>query len=215
MAKCLVQANGQVSEAPDRSVVHTLVNLVQGRMLEYLSDRICRDYGIDDEHSRFQVMTALLSAFSDEFFALFRSKIDFSPTLALSIARRIIRKEIEHAPTPPAATSKDDSDRLYPAIFRKYFEYRNLAELQRMVESDAEIEKIILLARLRREVQDSQRYQRLVQILEQDREGFCTSFFMDCLRHNRLQKLIALVESGAWESEVNAVREHMAHLRGE
>jgi hypothetical protein len=211
MAKCLGQTPAR-SEAPDRAVVHLLVNLVQGRMLEYLADQICRDYGIEDEQSKFQIVTALLHIFSDEFFALFRSKIDENPALVVDIARRIIRKEAE---SPTTVLRQQWADRLYPAIFRKYFEYRNLQELQHMVESDAEIQKIILLALLRRTLEDGPRYDRIVRILEQDREGFTTAYFMEQVKHDQVAQLLANVESGRWEAEVAAMRERLAHLRGE
>ena len=207
MAKCLDQTVPDVPPS-NRAVAHTLVNLVQGRMLEYLADRICRSYEIEDEHSKTQIVTALLNIFSDEFFAVFRARIDREPTLAAAIARRIIRKEA-------GAPGGHASDRLYPAIFRKYFEYHNLGDLQQMVESDAVIQKILLLAMLRRSISDTQGYQKLARLLEQDSEGFVTAFFMDRVRHKKLAELIALVESGAWRGEVDSVRERMAHLRGD
>ena len=212
MAKCLGQVPPQ-TDAPDRAVVHLLVNLVQGRMLEYLADQICRDYGIEDEQSKFQIVTALLHIFSDEFFALFRSKINQNPALVVEIARRIIRKESE--PAPKTGTRREWADRLYPAIFRKYFEYRNLQDLQHMVESDAEIQKIILLAMLQRTIPDGQRYAKIARILEQDREGFTTAYFMERVKDGKMPELVALLDSGRWEAEVASMRERVAHLRGE
>ncbi|HEX7926702.1 MAG TPA: hypothetical protein VF678_03860 [bacterium] len=211
MAKCLAQVPAK-SSTPDRAVVHLLMNLVQGRMLEYLADQICHDYGIEDEQSKFQIVTALLHIFSDEFFALFRSKIDEDPTLVVDIARRIIRKEAEH---PTFVLGQQWADRLYPAIFRKYFEYRNLQELQHMVESDAEIQKIILLAMLRRTLEEGPRYDQVVRILEQDREGFTTAHFMEQVKNGKVAELLASVESGHWQSEVASMRDRVAHLRGE
>jgi hypothetical protein len=212
MAKCLGYAPPR-RETPDRAVVHLLVNLVQGRMLEYLADQICRDYGIEDEQSKFQIVTALLHIFSDEFFALFRSKINDNPSLVVDIARRIIRKE--SAPAPKTSTGREWAGRLYPAIFRKYFEYRNLQDLQHMVESDAEIQKIILLALLRRSISDGQRYAKIARILEEDREGFTTAFFMERVKDGKVPELVALLDSGRWEAEVASMRERVAHLRGE
>ncbi|MDH4249384.1 MAG: hypothetical protein OEW39_16375, partial [Deltaproteobacteria bacterium] len=52
MGRCLHKLNGGAEGLLDKAVVHTLVNLVQGRMLEYLADRICRDYQILDIASR-------------------------------------------------------------------------------------------------------------------------------------------------------------------
>jgi len=213
MAKCLDQVASKPGGAPDRAAVQTLVNLVQGRMLEYLADRICRDYEIRDEQSKYQIVTALLGIFSDEFFALFRSKIDFKPQLALMIARRIIRKEC--GPHTKAAPNRQPSDRLYPALFRKYFEYRNLGEIQAMVETDVEIQKIILLAQLKPHFREAPGLRKLADILERDHEGSSTSFFMDLVKRGEIARVMRLVESGAWEGEVQALHQHLAHLRGD
>lgn len=213
MAKCLDQLPG--GKAPDRATVHMLMNLVQGRMLEYIADRICREYDIRDEQSKFQMITALLGIFSDEFFALFRSKIESKPALAVSIARRILRKESRPAHLTGQTPTRQPADRLYPAIFRKYFEYRNLGTLLEMVESDVEIQKIILISHVRLGAKDAPGYRRLVEILGQDHEGFSTTFFMDYLKQHRLPGLLRLIESGQWESQVQSVKERMASLRGD
>ncbi len=213
MAKCLGQLPG--AKSPDRATVHMLMNLVQGRMLEYIADRICREYDIRDEQSKFQMITALLGIFSDEFFALFRSKIEFKPALAVNIARRIIRKESRPARLSGQTRTRQPADRLYPAIFRKYFEYRNLGTLLEMVESDVEIQKIILMSHVRLAAKDAPGYRKLVEILGQDHEGFSTTFFMDYLKQHRLPGLLHLIESGQWESQVQTVKERMASLRGD
>lgn len=211
MAKCLGQTQAGAAP-PERAVVQLLVNLVQGRMLEYLAHQICRDYGIEDEQTKFQIVTALLHIFSDEFFALFRSKIERNPALVVDIARRITRKEAE-PPTTNAA--RRWADRLYPAIFRKYFEYRNLQDLQHMVESDAEIQKIILLALLRRTLDDGPRYARIARILEEDSEGLVTAYFMEKVKAGQVEELLAIVEAGQWDAAVSDMRTRVAHLRGD
>ncbi len=213
MAKCLAQM--PPAATPDRPTVHMLVNLVQGRMLEYIADRICREYDLQDDQSKFQMITALLGIFSDEFFALFRSKVEFQPALAVDIARRITRKECDATPLPGPTPIRQPQDRIFPAIFRKYFEYRNLGTLLEMVESDVEIQKIILIAQVRLAAKDSPGYRKLVDILGADHEGSTTTFFMDYLKQHRLAGLLHLIESGGWEREVQTVRQRMASLRGD
>jgi hypothetical protein len=213
MAKCLDQLPG--SGMPERATVHMLVNLVQGRMLEYIADRICREYEIQDEQSRFQMITALLGIFSDEFFALFRSKIEFKPALAINIARRIIRKESHPTPLTSQSAIRQPADRIFPAIFRKYFEYRNLGTLLEMVESDVEIQKILLLSQVRQAGRESPGVRRLAEILAEDHEGFGTTYFMDYLKRHHTAGLLQLVESGDWEQGVQAVRQRMVSLRGD
>jgi hypothetical protein len=212
MAKCL----GQIAGPPDRPTVHMLVNLVQGRMLEYIADRICREYDIRDEQSKFQMITALLGIFSDEFFAVFRSKIESVPALAVEIARRIVRKESHPMALRGPSRTRQPADRLYPALFRKYFEYRNLGSLLEMVESDVEIQKIVLLSQVRQTGgKELPGYRKLADILAEDHEGFGTTFFMDYIKQHAVSGLLHLIESGGWEREVQAVRQRMASLRGE
>jgi hypothetical protein len=131
----------------------------------------------------------------------------------VDIARRIIRKEAE--PKSQTRAGRQWADRLYPAIFRKYFEYRNLQDLQHMVESDAEIQKIILLAMLHRAIADGGRFNQIARILEKDREGFTTAYFMEQVKNGKVPDLVAMVESGRWEAEVASMRERVAHLRGD
>ncbi len=218
MAKCLKQvAENDITgtSTPDRLTVHLLVNLVQGRMLEYIADRICREYDIRDDQSKFQMITALLGIFSDEFFALFRSKVEFRPALAVDIARRITRKESDATPLSRPNRIRQPQDRIFPAIFRKYFQYRNLGALLEMVESDVEIQKIILSSQVRESAKESAGYKKLVEILDQDHEGSTTTFFMDYLKQHRLPGLLHLLESGGWEREVQNVKLRMASLRGD
>lgn len=219
MARCLGSAPPSDAEPTDRAIVQTLINLVQGRMLEYLADRICREYDIQDPALRQHIVTVLLGIFSDEFFALFRSKIEFQPQIVVSIARRIIRKELQRpahwAPQKSTSPTRQPADRFYPALFRKYFEYRNLGILLELLESDAQIQKIILRNVMGKHLGDSAVLRRVLQILEEDAEGVAPSLFMGYLDGDDVTTLVDKVRSGAWQPELEALREHMAHLRGD
>lgn len=214
MGRCLGKLNGQPESSLDLSVVHTLINLVQGRMLEYLADRICREYEVGDPHAKQRIVTVLLRIFSDEFFALFRSKVEYKPNLVIKIARRISRKELP-AESHPASLLRLPSDRLFPAIFRKYFEYKNLGILLRMVESDTEIQKILLLGLLRKWLPNGKMADVVEAIMESDPEGVAPNLFMGYLRDGHPQTLVEKVESGEWKPELKAMKKRMAVLRGE
>lgn len=207
MAKCLRTAAVPL----ERTTVHTLINLVQGRMLEYLADRICREFSIDDPLARQRIVNVLLGIFSDEFFAVFRHKVEREPQLVAEIARRIVRKESgADARARPGAP-----DRLYPAIFRRYFEYRHPAHLLEVVESDVEIQKIILRTLLQRRVADPAKRRRLLDLLEADNDGVTPSLFLGYVKQDELNLLFDKVESGEWQTEMEHLRRRMAHLRGE
>jgi hypothetical protein len=215
MAKCLGSLRPERDTQPHRNVVQALVNLVQGRMLEYLADRICREYDIQDPILRQRIVTVLLVIFTDEFFALFRAKIDPQPGLVVQIARRILRKELEpQAPHKFPSPFRQPADRLYPALFRKYFEYRDLGTLLELVESDAQIQKIILSNVLTKRLGHEPIHEHILQILEEDREGIAANLFMGYLKGEDVSTLVEKVHSGAWRTELAELKEHMAHLRG-
>ena len=222
MARCLDGYSKSSTDPPPYAKIHVLINMVQGRMLEFLADEICRIHAIRDSHARARIVTALLGIFSDEFFALFRSKIEKRPELAILIARRIIRSEYENGQWPgEKANSPSDArrpaGRLFPAIFRKYFEYRNLDSLLHMVESDAEIQKIILLTLLKPRLQSSnpELFTKIDHILDEDQEGICPNVFMEYLTEAGVETLLERVQTGAWRAEVQGLKEKIAALRGE
>ncbi len=124
MARCLDGYSESSEEPPAYPKIHVLMNMVQGRMLEFLADEICRIHSIRDGHARKCVVAALLGIFSDEFFALFRTKIEKRPELAILIARRIIRSEYDNGNGPGEKANAPSNarrmpGRLFPAIFRK------------------------------------------------------------------------------------------------
>lgn len=215
MAKCLARNAPEAPSQMERAVVHALVNLVQGRMLEYLADRICREFEIGDVQAQMRMVTVLMGIFSDEFFALFRTKIEADPELVIHIARRIIRKEGRPEKPHHDYPMRTPSDRLYPAIFRKYFEYRHLDLLLEMIESDAEIQRIILACLLERLAGDDENCRVLLDLADSDPEGTTSNLFMGYIRKNNVETLLENVRSGRWKADLKILKRKMAHLRGE
>lgn len=215
IAKCLSHLPPEDSPQPGRGVVQALINLVQGRMLEYMADRICREFGIEDDQAQMRMVTVLMGIFSDEFFALFRTRIDTEPALVLEIARRISRRECRPRTRPDSSPTRKPSDRLYPAIFRKFFEYRHLEVLLALIESDAEIQKIILACLLERRPADPAIHRKLLSLADADPEGLTSNLFMGYVRRDNVETLLEKFHSGAWESDLEALKTKMASLRGE
>jgi hypothetical protein len=220
MARCLSSLGESGDAGADFCTVHNLTNMVQGRMLEFLGDEICREHGITDPESRAKIVTALLGIFSDEFFALFRAKLEKRPDLAVLIARRIIRAEFEAAGTPPSPHAHGTLDRLFPAIFRKYFEYRQLDSLLRIVETDAQIQKILLLALLKKrtrgkgKVAGADLYRQVERILDEDAEGLCPNLFLQYVTENRIDLLRQRIQSGEWREDMESLKQKIAVICG-
>ena len=215
MAKCLAPLAPVDPSQMERAVVYALVNLVQGRMLEYLADRICREFEISEDHAQMRMVTVLMGIFSDEFFALFRTKIEADPELVIHIARRIIRKEGQPEKPPRDPSIRTASDRFYPAIFRKYFEYRHLDMLLEMIESDAEIQRIILACLLERLSGGEEMHRVLLDLADSDPEGTTSNLFMGYIRRDNVETLLENVRSGRWREDLRKLKNKMAHLRGE
>ena len=220
MARCLSSLGEPDDASGDFCTVHNLTNMVQGRMLEFLGDEICREHGITEPESRAKIVTALLGIFSDEFFALFRAKLEQRPVLAVLIARRIIRGEFEAAGSPPSPRARGTLDRLFPAIFRKYFEYRQLNSLLRIVETDAQIQKILLLSLLKQRTQGrgagsgSDLYQKVARILDEDEEGLCPNLFLQYVTENRIDLLRQRIQSGEWREDMETLKQKIAIICG-
>ena len=210
MVRCLRGREEDSTDAPSAAALQVLVNMVQGRMLEYLADSICLNFHITDTLSRTRILNALTSILSDEFFAVFRRKVRERPDLVLSIARRIIRKETRGC----ANDYQKATDRLFPALFRKYFECRDLNTLLELMESDETIERTLVLHLLQQRVTDHAQRQRLLDVLEQERDGICTALFMDYLKDDNLAGLLHSVESGHWKQEADQIQEKLAILQG-
>ena len=215
MKRQLRLLNGSSTPPADDMARHLLINLVQGRMLEYLADSICGEFQISELFARNRILTALTIILSDEFFALFREKINAHPALVIHIAKRIVRKEEGEASGQSASKAQNIRDRLFPALFRKYFEYRNLNTLLGMLESDADIQRTILEQHLQHKMGDCTARRKVLKILAEDSEGICPTVFMGYLREKGTQELDKALHSGSWKRQRDNIRRQLAHLRGE
>jgi len=198
-------------EAIDPMVAYALINLVQGRVLEYLAERIARLYRISDAATHARIERQLLSIFSEEFFALFRTRVEDTPTLVLHIARRIIEKECESADCPCSQTSVD---RMYSAIFRKYFKYRHLGALLNIVAGDARIQRTIIHRLVEIHARRPGDCERVDAQLADDAEGVVPALMLPYFRQGRAQELFRDLESDDWRQRRQRLTERIACLRG-
>ena len=206
-----VQRLPQDEEDIDPMVAYALINLVQGRVLEYLAERIARLYRISDAGTHTRIERQLLSIFSEEFFALFRARVEDSPTLVLHIARRIIEKECESVDCP---CSQASVDRMYSAIFRKYFKYRHLGALLNIVAGDARIQRTIIHRLVEQHSCRAADAERVDAQLADDPEGIVPALMLPYFRQDRAQELFRDLESDDWRQRRRLLTERIACLRG-
>lgn len=211
MAQCLAGLQAGRPQPLDPAVAQRLTNLIQGRMLEFLADQICANHKVTSPRLREGIIRALLAIFSEEFFALFRSKIRARPDLLVIISRRILRVEGPQLRNPHPRYAS----RLFPAVFRKYFEYTNLNLLLQMVESDAYVQRMLLESSLEGlPGANPAATQALLNILDNDAEGLCTGLFYDQVRKGNLAVLLEKIADGRWRDEVETLRLQLSRLRG-
>ena len=197
----------------DPTTVYALINMVQGRVLEYLAERICRTYDVYDKDAAEKISVQLSSIFSDEFFALFRMKIDRMPNLVLHIARRIIAKECELGENGCCNTRH--VDRMYSAIFRKYFEYRHLGALLGIMSADARIQRTIVQSLASQKVRDETLREDIEHMLREDRDGVVPAMMLGYLREGHISALALAMRAPEWQAQVLEQGVRLAHLRGE
>ncbi|MBI3993379.1 MAG: hypothetical protein HY342_08895 [Candidatus Lambdaproteobacteria bacterium] len=197
----------------DPTAVYALINMVQGRVLEYLAERICRGYDVYDKDAAEKISVQLSSIFSDEFFALFRLKIDRTPNLVLHIAQRIIAKECAVGET--GCCNVVYVDRMYSAIFRKYFEYRHLGALLGIMAADARIQRTIVQTLASQKVRDETLREDIDLMLRNDSAGVVPGMMLSYLREGRIGALAQAMRSPEWQARVLEQGARLAHLRGE
>jgi hypothetical protein len=83
-----------------------------------------------------------------------------------------------------------------------------------MIESDLEIQKIILGRLLMTRMEESQVRRDILQLLEADQEGVTPSLFMGYIKSEGIRTLVKKVQSGAWESEMESLKTRLHHMRG-
>ncbi|MGK5090507.1 hypothetical protein WDW89_00670 [Deltaproteobacteria bacterium TL4] len=175
MSKGLAQIDLSRKKHSDDSVVHFLTNMVQGRMLEHLVFCIDCYYQIEDDTFKEDLASTLVEIFDETLFGAFRKKVEKDPDLIFVVSRYIVETEQE-------ACSKDKYyeariHRLYLNIFRKYLGYENLESIIATLQSNPQIQKIILSSLLKKHLNWIS-YQTVHFLLSQDKQDLFTNAFI-------------------------------------
>ncbi|MBC8259367.1 MAG: hypothetical protein H8E38_10145 [SAR324 cluster bacterium] len=117
-----------------------LVNMLQGRMLEHIKQRVSSYYHIEPEALNEEFSVSLIEVFA-EIFSLFRNKFEEMPWLVNEIAKRIVEVE-----TRNGSATERKINQLYLSIFCKYFEYKNIEKIISTLQTDPRIQNAIFTA---------------------------------------------------------------------
>jgi len=117
-----------------------LINMLQGRMLEHIKQRVSKYYNIEPNDLTEEFSVSLIEVFA-EIFSLFRLKFEEMPSLVNKIAKRIVEVE-----TREETKTESRINKLYLSIFCKYFEYKNIEKIISTLQTDNRIQQAIFNA---------------------------------------------------------------------
>ena len=123
-----------------KQVMQLLINMLQGRMLEHIKERVSSYYKIEQDALNEEFSVCLIEVFA-EIFGLFRNKFEEMPWLVNEIARRIVEAE-----TRNGSKTERSINQLFLSIFCKYFEYKNIEKIISTLQSDPRIQRAIISA---------------------------------------------------------------------
>ena len=133
----LSEANSEESKCNLKQEKQLLVNMLQGRMLEHIKQRVCSYYHIETGALNEEFSISLIEVFA-EIFGLFRNKFEEMPWLVNEIAKRIVEVESRNG-----SNTERHINQLYLSIFCKYFEYKNIEKIISTLQTDTRIQKAI------------------------------------------------------------------------
>ena len=133
-----VEADGCACDT--NQVMQLLINMLQGRMLEHIKERVSSYYKIEQNALNEEFSVCLIEVFA-EIFGLFRNKFEEMPWLVNDIARRIVEAEKRNG-----SKTERSINQLFLSIFCKYFEYKNIEKIISTLQSDPRIQRAIISA---------------------------------------------------------------------
>ena len=143
IAECLdslSEASSEESYCNMKQEMQLLVNMLQGRMLEHIKQRVSSYYHIEPEALNEEFSVSLIEVFA-EIFSLFRNKFEEMPWLVNEIAKRIVEVESRNG-----SKTERHINQLYLSIFCKYFEYKNIEKIITTLQTDPRIQNAIYTA---------------------------------------------------------------------
>ena len=133
----LSEASSEESNCNLKQEMQLLVNMLQGRMLEHIKQRVSSYYHIEPEALNEEFSVSLIEVFA-EIFGLFRNKFEEMPWLVNEIAKRIVEVESRNG-----SKTERQINQLYLSIFCKHFEYKNIEKIISTLQTDTRIQKAI------------------------------------------------------------------------
>jgi hypothetical protein len=141
LAECLqtLEHSDHANGRDEQTLKHLLCNLLQGRILEHLRQRLIEHFELDQDDSGERVSLLLIDVFKEEIFGTFRRRIEEQPELLMQIAQEIVTTETRNDQELPEQTKQ-----LYERILQKHLGYSNLDAILSILQADGRLENLIL-----------------------------------------------------------------------
>ncbi|MBT6727584.1 MAG: hypothetical protein HOA75_12655 [Deltaproteobacteria bacterium] len=145
LAECLqmLERSNLTSGRDEQTLRHLLCNLLQGRILEHLRQRLIEHFELDQNDSGERISLLLIDVFKEEIFGTFRRRIEEQPELLTQIAQEIVATETQSGQELPEQTKQ-----LYEHILQKHLGYSDLSAILRILQADERLENLILTSML-------------------------------------------------------------------
>lgn len=204
MLNCLAKFETKPKEL-DPKDAQFLANMIQGRFLQFLVNRLCRQYGIESKELEKKLSMIFMQLLTDKFFVVFREKVKAKPEMVYEIAYHIVKVE------KSSKVNDKRVDWLFLMISKRFFEYQNFQVIIDWIESNPEVEKLVFLAQIEQLINDAPLLKAMDYILSQDREGMVPLVFKRYLSKSKIARVKDLVASGDWRIEAEFVHREQAH----
>jgi len=118
-----------------------LTNMLQGCLMVHMKERISGYYHISVDSLGEKFDELIFDVFNEDLFALFRKKIEETPSLVLELCKKIVDAEMDTSPNREKRLNL-----LYLSIFCRHLGYKNIRTIFTILESDPRIQEEILSA---------------------------------------------------------------------
>ena len=203
MVNCLAQFT-TTPQTLDANNAQFLANMIQGRFLQFLVNRLVLEHQIDSKELEKKISLVCMQLLGDKFFAVFREKIKAKPEIVYELAKMITDYEQSDKVSPGR------TNRLYLIITKTYFAYEDFSVIFSWIQINPEVERLLFLAKVEKEIADPAIIRALTHITDRDPEGIVPKIFERYLKKNKLERMINLVKTGDWRLEAEYVQRQEA-----
>ena len=201
---CLSQFEEEPTEL-DAKNAQFLANMVQGRFLQYLVQRLLTHYGIDSAKIEKKLTMVFMSLLSDKFFNVFRDRVKAEPFIVYEISKAIAKHE------SGKQKSKTKADWLYLMICKRYFGYQNFQIIIDWLNTTPEVERVLFLGQVEKSFTENRLIRAFEYIVDNDKEGITPKLFTRYLEKGKETRLKSLIESGDWRIEAEFYAKENVH----